>query len=167
MPQRPRASRRVPTPATRPVPHLYEPAAVDDLLARVARLSPDSPRQWGRMTPAQAMAHCAVAMEWAVGDLRPRRRLLGLLLGRVARPFILGPEPMRPGSPTDRALVVRDPRDLAVERGRLAELVHRFADGGAAACTTHPHSFFGRLSPLEWATLMHKHIEHHLRQFGS
>jgi hypothetical protein len=29
------------------------------------------------------------------------------------------------------------------------------------------HSFFGRLTPEEWATLMYKHLDHHLRQFGA
>jgi len=37
---------------------------------------------------------------------------------------------------------------------------------GPAGCTAHPHSFFGRLKPEEWATLMYKHLDHHLRQFG-
>ena len=31
----------------------------------------------------------------------------------------------------------------------------------------NPHSFFGRLTPEEWAVLMYKHVDHHLRQFGA
>jgi hypothetical protein len=37
--------------------------------------------------------------------------------------------------------------------------------GGPAGCTTHPHLFMGRLTPVEWATLMYQHLDHHLRQF--
>ena len=40
------------------------------------------------------------------------------------------------------------------------------AQGGPGVCTNHPHSFFGRLVPEEWAVLMYKHLDHHLRQFG-
>jgi Protein of unknown function (DUF1569) len=43
----------------------------------------------------------------------------------------------------------------------------RFAKGGAEGCTKHPHNFFGKLTPLEWATGMYKHLDHHLRQFGA
>lgn len=46
------------------------------------------------------------------------------------------------------------------------EWADRFAAAGPKGCTTHPHTFFGRLTPEEWATLMYKHLDHHLRQFG-
>jgi len=57
-------------------------------------------------------------------------------------------------------------RDLKAERERLRGLIERFVAGGRAGCTTHPHSFFGKLTPEEWAILMYKHLDHHLRQFG-
>ena len=53
----------------------------------------------------------------------------------------------------------RNARDCAV-------LIDRFAAAGPKGCTTHPHSFFGPLTPDEWAILMYKHLDHHLRQFG-
>jgi hypothetical protein len=28
------------------------------------------------------------------------------------------------------------------------------------------HSFLGRLKSDEWGVMMHKHLDHHLRQFG-
>ena len=75
-------------------------------------------------------------------------------------------EPMRRNSPTVKGLVVQDERDLGMERERLLALIDRFAAAGPAGCTKHPHSFFGRLTPDEWAILMYKHLDHHLRQFG-
>jgi len=45
-------------------------------------------------------------------------------------------------------------------------LVDRFASAGKAGCTTHPHTFFGRMTADEWGILMYKHIDHHLQQFG-
>ncbi len=35
---------------------------------------------------------------------------------------------------------------------------------GPSICTTHPHSFFGPLTPSPSAG--HTHLDHHLRQFG-
>jgi hypothetical protein len=89
-------------------------------------------------------------------------------MGLIVKPMALGSdEPMRRNSPTMKELVVQDARDLGTERQRLRELIDRFAAAGPAGCTTHPHSFFGRLTPQEWAILMHKHLDHHLRQFGA
>ena len=147
--------------------NLFEPTRAEEVKERLARLQPDSARQWGKMTPAQALAHCSTAMEWAVGDRLAPRMFLGRILGGLIKPKVVGDdEPMRRNSPTAPTLVVADERDLAKERERLRGLIERFAVAGPAGCTKHPHSFFGRLTPEEWAILMYKHLDHHLRQFG-
>ena len=66
----------------------------------------------------------------------------------------------------DGALSCRDERDLGTKRERLSRIIDRFAIAGPQGCTTHPHSFFGRLTPDEWAAWMYKHLDHHLGQFG-
>src|SRR4029453_15646366 len=38
------------------------------LVARLRRLAPDSPRQWGRMTPHQAMCHLSDSFRAIMGD---------------------------------------------------------------------------------------------------
>ncbi len=102
----------------------------------------------------------------ALGEINPPRMLLGRLLGGIAkRSLIDRGEPMRRNAPTARQLIVRDQRDFTAERQRLCALIDRFVAGGPAACTTHPHLFMGPLTPVEWATLMYQHLDHHLRQF--
>jgi hypothetical protein len=148
--------------------HLFDAARVEEVQTRMAQLRPESAALWGMMNPAQALAHCALALEWAVGDRIPPRMWLGRIMGRMVKPMVLGNDaPMRRNSPTAKDLVVQDARDLGTERERLRGLIDRFAAAGPAGCTTHPHSFFGRLTPEQWATLMYKHLDHHLRQFGA
>jgi hypothetical protein len=120
------------------------------------------------MNVAQAVAHCAGGLELALGDRRPPRVLVGRMFGRVIKRLALGDEaPMRRNTPTVPGLVVADERALDAERERLRGLIDRFVAAGPAGCTTHPHSFFGRLTPQEWSVLMYKHLDHHLRQFGA
>jgi hypothetical protein len=146
---------------------LFEPATVEEVKQRMAQLRPDSERQWGKMKVAQMVAHCCGGMEWAVGDKTPPRMFVGRILGAIVKPMALrDEEPMRRNSPTSKDLVVQDDRNLEMERLRLRGLVERFALAGPKGCTKHPHSFFGRLTPEEWAVLMYKHLDHHLRQFG-
>jgi hypothetical protein len=147
--------------------NLFDVGTSEEIKTRLERLRPDSPRQWGKMTPAQALAHCAASMEMALGETRPPQMLIGRLLGRIIKPLALGDnKPMKRNSPTVPSFVVADERDFTAERARLTNLIDRFSAGGPDACTTHPHSFFGRLRPQEWAILMYKHLDHHLRQFG-
>jgi hypothetical protein len=146
---------------------LFDPACVRDIKARLARLKLDSPRQWGKMNAPQAVAHCAAGVEMALGDRRPPRLIIGGIVGHFIKPMVFrDDEPMRRNSPTVKDLVVQDERDLAFERDRLCGLMDRFAESGRASCTSHPHAFFGPLTPDEWAILMYKHLDHHLRQFG-
>jgi hypothetical protein len=147
--------------------NLFEAARVGEVKQRIAQLRPDSERLWGKMNAAQALEHCSRGMEMALGDKTPPRVFVGRILGRMVKPKVMGnDEPLRRNSPTAKQLVVQDERDLGTGRERLCGLIDRFAAAGPQGCTTHPHSFFGRLTPEEWATLMYKHLDHHLRQFG-
>ncbi len=147
--------------------NLYEPATTKQVQDRIAQLEPGSERQWGTMNVAQAMAHCSAAMEWAVGDCVPERMFVGRIIGKMIKPMVLRDDkPMRRNSPTAKTLIVANERDLNRERDRLSGLINRFASAGPEGCTRHSHSFFGRLTPKEWAILMYKHLDHHLRQFG-
>jgi hypothetical protein len=147
--------------------NLYEAARVAEVKERLAQLGPDSKRLWGTMNPAQALAHCSAGIELALGDRIPPRMVVGRIIGRIIKPMVVGNDaPMRRNSPTTKDLVVQDKRDLQTERERLRGLIDRFVAAGSKGCTTHPHSFFGPLTPDEWATLMYKHLDHHFRQFG-
>ncbi|MGA2250058.1 DUF1569 domain-containing protein [Terracidiphilus sp.] len=148
--------------------NLFDAAVADEVKARLQRLEPQSERLWGQMTVAQMVAHCAMSMQWAVGDTVPEKGPLpARVMGRLVKPLVLrNDDLMRKHSPTIKSLIVTDERDLDKERVRLAGLIDRFAAGGAVGCTGNPHSFFGKMTPEEWAILMYKHLDHHLRQFG-
>ena len=147
---------------------LFEPSVVQEVKSRLQTLRRDSPRQWGSMSAPQVVAHCARSMEMAVGDLNPPRVFIGRIFGPVVKPLALGNDrPMKRNSPTAPALRITGEPDLDVERDRLNALIDRFHAGGPSRCTTHPHAFFGRMNPEEWAELMYKHLDHHLLQFGA
>ena len=149
--------------------NLFEVEVVEEVQQRMAQLRPDSERLWGKMNPAQMLAHCSAAIEMATatGENYPRRVWIGRLLGPIAKKsLIANGEPMRRNAMTDKSVLVTDERDFMVEKQRLLALIDRFATGGPGICTKHPHFFFGPLTPMEWSGLMYQHLDHHLRQFG-
>jgi hypothetical protein len=148
--------------------NLFEAGRAEELKARVARLGPSSKREWGTMSPSQAMAHCSASMEWALGDrVPPRAGLPTRILGRLIKPLVFKDDkPIRRNTPTAPDLIIHDEPNLEAERVRLCALIDCFAAAGPQGCTKHPHSFFGPLNPEEWAILTYKHLDHHLRQFG-
>ena len=146
--------------------NLYNPQDVTEVLTRIDAINPTVQRQWGKMKPEQMMAHCAAALEVAVGQKMPKRMLIGKILGPIFKSQFSNEKPFNKNGPTDPTFVVADERDMEKERTRLKALVKTFAEGGPSACTTQPHSFFGKMTPEEWSIGMYKHLDHHLRQFG-
>ncbi len=146
---------------------LFETVEREALLGRLAALQPGASRLWGKMNPAQMLTHCAIGMETAAGVRPMKQKLLGRIVTPLIRSSVFGEKPFRRNAPTDPSFVVSDARDFEAERARLTGLIALFVERGPDAASKQTHAFFGRLSGEEWGRLMHKHIDHHLRQFGA
>ena len=146
---------------------LFEASTVVEIKQRLSALRPESERVWGKMNPAQALAHCSVVMDVAIGNTVLRWALIGRIFGPFAKGIFSNDKPLQRSLPTDKSFVVADQRDFAKEREKLTGLIDQFAAGGAQGCTKHPHPFFGKMTPAEWAVGMYKHLDHHLQQFGA
>ena len=150
--------------------NLFDPTVAEDVRRRILRLGPESERQWGTMPVALMLAHCTSGFQMAMGSLRPKRASFPAnLIGALIKPLVFGDDkPMRRNSPSSPELFMADPTqcDFERERAQLMQAIDRFATAGAVGCTQHPHPFFGPLKPQQWAILMYKHVDHHLRQFG-
>ena len=147
--------------------NLFQPEAVDELVSRIDKLQPASPRQWGKMDVAQMMAHCSVALDMASGRLNRPRIFIGRLIGPFVKPIYTNEKPFSKNNPTDEKLVIANQRDFTREQDQLKLKVRQFHQGGEAQCSQHPHPFFGALTPQQWSRGMYKHLDHHLRQFGA
>lgn len=149
---------------------LFDPGLAGDIKQRIMRLDPASERQWGNMTLVQTLAHCRSGMQMATGIINPRRASFPAnIIGLVIKPMILGDDkPMRRNSPSSPELFPVNPTqcDLEHERIQLISAIDSFVTKGSTGCSQHPHPFFGPLKPQQWAILMYKHLDHHLRQFG-
>jgi hypothetical protein len=91
------------------------------------------------------------------------------LIGPLIKPLVFRDDkPLRRNSPSSPELFPADSTkcEFKTERSRLIAAIESFASQGPAGCCRHPHPFFGPLNPEQWAILMYKHIDHHLRQFG-
>ena len=147
--------------------NLFNGVDRDAILARLAALDPASQRRWGKMTPAQMLAHCSAALQYPLGEKSARQPLLGRLLTPLLKGRILGPAPFGKNGPTAPDLVVADGREFEPERQRLLDYTVRFCAEGRGGVNNRRHAFFGALTGDEWGRLMYKHLDHHLRQFGA
>ena len=146
---------------------LYNNETEQEILNRFNTLTPTSGRQWGKMEVDQMLAHCSATLEVATGEKNPPRIFIGRILAPLFKSTVLGDKPFSKNGPTDKSFIITDRRNFSIERERLAELIKQFSEGGTGKCTTHPHSFLGKITAEEWGTLMYKHLDHHLKQFSA
>jgi hypothetical protein len=84
----------------------------------------------------------------------------------IGKKTFINDKPFSKNAPTDKSFVIKDEWNFDKEKEQLKDIVLSFSKGDEEKCTTHPHSFFGKLTPKEWGIGMYKHLDHHLRQFG-
>jgi aminoglycoside N3'-acetyltransferase len=146
---------------------LYNPNHVQEFISRINKITPTTQPQWGKMNAVQVMAHCAAPLKMAHGEVKSKRGLFSLLLGKYFKNKMVNPEvPFTRNLPTDPNFIFPDAKEFEDEKSKLVGKLNEFVTKGKAGITKQPHSFFGYMSPEEWDILQSKHLDHHLRQFG-
>lgn len=147
---------------------IANPAQRAAIVARLRRLSPDSRRQWGRMTPHQAVCHLSDAFRSMMSDSPITS--IATPLSRTVIKWIALNAPMKwpPGVKTmpevDQEIGGTKPLEFARDRQDLETLMEQFATKQGADLQAHP--MFGRMETKEWRRWGWLHMDHHLRQFG-
>ena len=146
---------------------IFDPTTRDELLGRVDAIHAGSPRQWGKMSPAQMLEHTARALEMATGRRQTKQAVLGKLIGWIFKKDFVGEKPFGRSSPTSPDFVVHDEPELQAAREKVKTLIRELHTAGERGCDGRVHGFFGPMTGAEWGVTQYKHVDHHLRQFGA
>lgn len=146
--------------------NLFEEKTVKQIIDRINKLTPNTQRQWGKMTVDKMLAHCAETFEVANGHKSVKRGFLGYTLGPLLKPIFTNAIALGKNAPTSKEFKIIDSQDFEKEKERLKKLIQEFQVLGPEGITKKPHAFFGKLSSAQWARGMYKHTDHHLTQFG-
>lgn len=137
-----------------------------ELRERLSRLTPETERQWGKMSPAQMIEHSARALEMATGQKPMQQAFLGKAIGWIFKGGFISEKPFPKNSPTGPTLIIKDEPDFELTRAKLKGLINDFHGLGSDGTDGNIHGFFGPLSGKQWGETQYKHLDHHLRQFG-
>lgn len=148
------------------MPTIWDDPVRADLVSRVHRLTPNHTAKWGKFTVSAMLAHVNDALRMATDDIRIDRngRAPAFLRWLPVRYLFIHVLPMPKGAPTAPELLARSTSaDLAQEQQTFRTLIDALP-GRESLAAAHPA--FGPLTRHDWGALMHKHVDHHLRQFG-
>ncbi|HVE78475.1 MAG TPA: DUF1569 domain-containing protein [Gemmatimonadaceae bacterium] len=142
---------------------LWQQSSRNEILARLDRLTPTHPPEWGRMTAPDMVAHISDSLRMAFGDLPTRSKRLPLRYPPLKQ-LILYFLPFPKNAPTAPELRARPPGEWVAELDACRALVGRFAtESRARRWPSHPA--FGALTARQWGIIGYRHLDHHLRQF--
>jgi hypothetical protein len=146
------------------MPTVWDAPVRADLVRRLQTLTPGHAARWGTFSVAAMVAHLNDATEMALGELPVAAKAPSFLRLAPVRYLLIHVLPMPKSAPTAPQLLARSAEaDLGREQAAFAMLFDRL---GAATTLAATHPAFGTMTRRDWGVLCHKHIDHHLRQFG-
>ncbi len=150
-----------------PFPSIFIPEETEKLVNRIERLTPESQPLWGKMSVAQMMAHCALPYEMDYKNPPKIGFFLKWMMKLFFKNSMLNDQPYKRNIQTAPPFRMVDQKDFHREKKRLIALIRAGHAMGEGFYQGLPHYALGPLSSDEWSTLLYKHLDHHLRQFGA
>jgi hypothetical protein len=148
-------------------PSLYDEPALNEIIDRINKLTPESQPIWGKMNVAQMLAHNNVAFDITSGKIPASYNfLMRWMLKTFVKPTVVGDKPYGKNGRTAPVFIVADERDFTAEKAKLVKNFKRFNAEGSSAYEGKVSASFGKLTSQEWSNQYWKHLDHHLRQFG-
>ncbi|BDC48075.1 hypothetical protein F183_A03910 [Bryobacterales bacterium F-183] len=148
------------------MPKIWEPGRAESILQRLESLRADTKPQWGKFTSDAMLFHCTAGIRMALGELEVLPKI-SLLAAWPVKKLVIYVMPFPKNAPTAPELLPVSPVEFGKAKREFLETMDRLrAAGQDPEFRWAPHAAFGRLTPDDWGTLMHKHIDYHWKQFG-
>jgi oxepin-CoA hydrolase/3-oxo-5,6-dehydrosuberyl-CoA semialdehyde dehydrogenase len=141
----------------------------DQFIPFVKKITASAPARWGKMNAQQMVEHVAGFFKISTDKLKfpfvtPLEQLPKF------RAFLLSEKefrentkaPVLPDEPFAIRYATMD--ESVADLERQVQYFFQYFSGDAEKKTLHP--VFGELNFEEWVQLHHKHVKHHLKQFG-
>ncbi len=143
---------------------IFDEKTYQEVLNRLEKLTPDSERQWGKMSVAQMLWHCQLPIRLAIKNKKSNKKS-NPLIRLLFKKSLYSDKPWRKNLPTIPAAKAREEKDFTQEMNTLREMVTELHELKKRT-DWNPHPIFGDFTPDQWGKLEYKHLDHHLRQFG-
>ncbi len=143
---------------------VFDKTTRDELIIRINSINENSTAQWGKMNVYQMLKHCTLWEEMLLGKEQYKQSFLGRLFGKIALKNMLKDTPMKQNLPTVPSFKTSGNGDVAAAKAEWIGLIGKHSHQNSSGLV---HPFFGKLTAEQAGLIAYKHIDHHLRQFGS
>ena len=145
---------------------LYDEDNYSHIIQRIASLSSDTMPEWGEMSSAQMLAHCAEILEVVNGKPLENTPFFIKIIKGVIRKLVVDNNPYPKNSKTHPQYKQEGEKEFLEEKKRLLNVMDEFVNEPWEVAEKKEHPLFGPMTQEEKGWSMYKHIDHHLHQFG-
>lgn len=143
---------------------LLHEAGYQEITQRLASLTENSVRQWGKMSIGQMCWHCQYPLKLAIEN-KPNISKGNWFIKTFFKKSMYNTKPWRKNLPTPPQLKTKEDKEFKKEHQELVALVGQF-HAVRNREKWYPHPTFGSFTKEQWGQMQYKHLDHHLRQFG-
>lgn len=146
--------------------NLLNEATVQQLIARIEKLSPQSKSVWGEMNPTEMLAHCNSCNKQILEEGRSDQKTNSKQYFLRILALYLAPKFTKGRISEERHITKGKFSDAHFESQKelFKAIISKFPQNTRELTLTHPA--FGNISTSQWGIAAFKHMDHHLRQFG-
>lgn len=137
------------------------------IIERLNKLTGDEKPIWGKMNVNQMVSHLVQSGDMPFEATLPDKSTF--IMRTFAKPLVLYvlpmPKEVKVSPELDQQENGRKPQGFSDDKELAINAINRIGYLSVDHdCQYHP--FFGKMTAKEWAVIAHKHIDHHLKQFG-
>jgi hypothetical protein len=147
---------------------LFDEEKCGGIIRRINNLTPENKARWGKMNVSQMLCHCTDGLRMATGE-REVKDKSNFIFRTILKPLVIHVLPMPKGAPTAAEInPMRDgtqPTEFESDRQTLIACIENICSLPESHAWAR-HAAFGKMNRRQWGLLAHKHIDHHLKQFG-
>ena len=143
---------------------LHDPGTGAVFRKRVETLTPTTTPLWGKMSVDQMLHHVNFSLAESLGEHKAKRSIRGLPKSWVRWMILNGP--WGKGAPTRPDMHIPEGQryDFAQEQARCLAMIDRIL--AKPMESEWPESANFPMTGRHWSQLHHRHLNHHLTQFG-
>lgn len=139
----------------------------NEIKQRIAQLSENSERKWGRMNVSQMLVHSDLILQIALKKiiLPPTNivfKSIGIFVKREIQIFNNGiPRNM----PTFKKVIINFECNFEEAKNNLLQRLDEYELAFKNHHLPTKHELFGEMKEKDWGFMEYKHLDHHLKQF--
>ncbi|MFT4969937.1 MAG: hypothetical protein ACI9O4_001689 [Chitinophagales bacterium] len=133
---------------------------------RIALLSSNHSPRWGVMNLEDMLVHCTTQLKLALGEISAESQGPSIMRTRLGKWVSLSNIPWPRGIFTPASMNMANNKLVPVNIETEKKALLQYLGQVKVEEQLQPHPFFGNFTRQEWARMVYKHLDHHLKQFG-